>query len=190
MKTQQRGSRKVVRQALRTGLCIGGWTEDRGSLAFHVRPIGHHQYEIDNDHENDEVNDRRNEVTEKDSLSVDCPTQPRRSPLPPSAALTKGVMIESVKDLISVLNASAITSPTAMTIKSPCIRKFLKPFTECLLRKSLFPRRTLPEDRPAMRSRRRNDGRVRACRRQACTFFGSTDGACIAACNRRDSKRT
>ncbi len=33
----------------------------------------------------------------------------------------------SVKALIRVLNASATTRPTAITIRSPCIKKFLKP---------------------------------------------------------------
>src|SRR5262252_150383 len=48
---------------------------------------------------------------------------------PPAAALTSGVMMLSVKALISVLKASATTRPTAITIRSPCIRKFLKPFS-------------------------------------------------------------
>src|SRR5579875_944942 len=48
---------------------------------------------------------------------------------PPAAALTSGVMMLSVNALISVLNASATTRPTAMTIRSPCIRKFLKPLS-------------------------------------------------------------
>jgi hypothetical protein len=34
-----------------------------------------------------------------------------------------------VKDKISVLKASATTKPTAMTISSPCMRKFLNPLT-------------------------------------------------------------
>src|SRR4051794_17315490 len=46
---------------------------------------------------------------------------------PPAAALMSGVMMLSVNALINVLNANATTSPTAMTINSPCIRKFLKP---------------------------------------------------------------
>jgi hypothetical protein len=46
---------------------------------------------------------------------------------PPPAALTSGVMMLSVKVLISVLNARATTKPTAITINSPCIKKFLKP---------------------------------------------------------------
>jgi hypothetical protein len=41
--------------------------------------------------------------------------------------LTSGVMMLSVKVLISVLNARATTKPTAITINSPCIKKFLKP---------------------------------------------------------------
>jgi hypothetical protein len=36
-------------------------------------------------------------------------------------------MMLSVKALIKVLNARATTKPTAMMIKSPCMRKFLKP---------------------------------------------------------------
>src|SRR5579875_661612 len=53
---------------------------------------------------------------------------PRPTFLPPPAALTSGVMTLSVNALISVLNASAITRPTATTMMSPCIRKFLNPF--------------------------------------------------------------
>src|ERR1035437_5620008 len=55
-------------------------------------------------------------------------TQP--SPLEedfPATELTRGVMMLSVKALIRVLKANATTKPTAMTIKSPCMRKFLKP---------------------------------------------------------------
>src|SRR5438552_4217212 len=46
---------------------------------------------------------------------------------PPAIALIKGVITLSVNVLIKVLNASATTRPTAMTIRSPCMRKFLKP---------------------------------------------------------------
>src|ERR1700722_5071198 len=52
---------------------------------------------------------------------------------PPAMALTRGVMTLSVKALISVLKASATTSPTAMTTNSPCMRKFLKPLSTCRL---------------------------------------------------------
>jgi hypothetical protein len=47
--------------------------------------------------------------------------------LPPASAFTSGVMMLSVKALIKVLDARATTRPTATMIKSPCIRKFLKP---------------------------------------------------------------
>src|SRR5215472_6622280 len=62
---------------------------------------------------------------------IRCPlrNQPRPFPVgpPPATALTSGVMMLSVKALIKVLNARATTRPTAIMIKSPCIRKFLKP---------------------------------------------------------------
>src|SRR5579884_4412025 len=60
--------------------------------------------------------------------------QPRPLPPapPPAAALTSGVMTLSVKDLMSVLKASATTRPTAITINSPCMKKFLKPFNSAL----------------------------------------------------------
>src|SRR5215469_16473391 len=48
---------------------------------------------------------------------------------PPAIALIRGVMTLSVKALTKVLKASATTRPTAMIIKSPCIKKFLKPFS-------------------------------------------------------------
>src|SRR5215470_9475046 len=48
---------------------------------------------------------------------------------PPAIALIRGVMTLSVKALTKVLKASATTRPTAMMIKSPCIKKFLKPFS-------------------------------------------------------------
>src|SRR5437762_2482916 len=50
---------------------------------------------------------------------------PVSPPLP--AEFTSGVMMLSVNALITVLNASAITSPIAMTMMSPCMRKFLNP---------------------------------------------------------------
>src|SRR5215470_14392797 len=57
--------------------------------------------------------------------------QPSPAPAfpPPAIALTSGLMMLSVKALTRVLNASATTRPTAMTTRSPCIRKFLKPFS-------------------------------------------------------------
>src|SRR5215471_14229264 len=48
---------------------------------------------------------------------------------PPAIALIRGVMTLSVKALTKVLKASATTRPTAMMIRSPCIKKFLKPFS-------------------------------------------------------------
>ena len=63
-------------------------------------------------------------------LPVDGPAEPLPGRFPPPAiALTSGVMMLSVKALIRVLNARATTRPTAMTTRSPCIRKFLKPFS-------------------------------------------------------------
>src|SRR5712691_2654025 len=63
--------------------------------------------------------------------STRCPLSVQPIPLPaeppPAIALINGVIRLSVNALIRVLNASATTSPTAMTIRSPCIRKFLKP---------------------------------------------------------------
>src|ERR1035437_7766681 len=58
------------------------------------------------------------------------PLRTQQSPLEedfPATELTRGVMMLSVKALIRVLKANATTKPTAMTIKSPCMRKFLKP---------------------------------------------------------------
>src|SRR5580698_7925625 len=61
-----------------------------------------------------------------------CPLIVQPSPLPatppPAAAAISGVMMLSVKALINVEKPSATTSPTAMMTRSPCIRKFLKPF--------------------------------------------------------------
>src|ERR1700689_1126541 len=48
---------------------------------------------------------------------------------PPPAALTSGVMMLLVKARIRVLNARAMTSPTAITINSPCIRKLRNPLS-------------------------------------------------------------
>lgn len=55
--------------------------------------------------------------------------QPNPSVLPPCAAATSGLMIESVTALTSVENAKATTNPTATTITSPRMRKFLNPLT-------------------------------------------------------------
>src|SRR6204780_5673907 len=48
---------------------------------------------------------------------------------PPPAALTTGVMILLGKARIRVLKARAMTSPTAITINSPCIRKLRNPLS-------------------------------------------------------------
>src|SRR6516164_7326759 len=54
--------------------------------------------------------------------------QPRPGPLtPPWADAMSGLMMLSVNALTRLLNAKATTSPTATTITSPRIRKFLKP---------------------------------------------------------------
>src|SRR5438128_1154994 len=54
--------------------------------------------------------------------------QPKPGPFtPPCAAAIRGLMILSVNALTRLLNAKATTSPTATTITSPRIRKFLKP---------------------------------------------------------------
>ena len=52
---------------------------------------------------------------------------PRPMDLPPCSRATIGLMMSLVNAAISMLNASATTSPTAMTITSPRSRKFLKP---------------------------------------------------------------
>src|SRR5665213_521868 len=58
--------------------------------------------------------------------------QPRPFPEgpPPANELMTGVMTLSENALMSVLNARATTRPTAITINSPCIKKFLKPFID------------------------------------------------------------
>src|SRR5579862_7868601 len=67
---------------------------------------------------------------------------PRPLVPPPPAAFTSGVMMLSVNALIRVLNASATTRPTAMTIRLPCIRKLLNPFSMVFsFRRSCRPRR-------------------------------------------------
>src|ERR1035438_3476645 len=53
---------------------------------------------------------------------------PRPSDLPPWNRDTIGLMMSVVKAVIRPLKAKAMTSPTATTITSPRIRKFLKPF--------------------------------------------------------------
>ncbi len=40
-----------------------------------------------------------------------------------------GVMMFVVNAVTKALNARAMTSPTAITTKFPCIRKFLNPFS-------------------------------------------------------------
>src|SRR5579859_1143441 len=52
---------------------------------------------------------------------------PRPMALPPSALATIGLMMASVKALIKVLKASAMTRPTATTMTSARMRKFLSP---------------------------------------------------------------
>src|SRR6266536_474438 len=88
--------------------------------------------------------------------SMRCPLRVQPTPFPaappPAIALTSGVMMLSVKDLISVLNARATTRPTAMTTRSPCMRKFLKPFSTSspLVRTSpwLVPSAAAADSRP------------------------------------------
>src|SRR5580692_5451103 len=53
---------------------------------------------------------------------------PRPSDLPPWNRDTMGLMMLVVKAVIRPLKAKATTSPTATTITSPRMRKFLKPF--------------------------------------------------------------
>src|SRR3981189_1800501 len=53
---------------------------------------------------------------------------PRPSDLPPWKLDTMGLMMLVVKAVIRPLKAKATTSPTATTITSPRMRKFLKPF--------------------------------------------------------------
>ncbi len=60
---------------------------------------------------------------------------PRPMELPPPALATIGLMMLVVKEAIRVLNASAITSPTATMMTSPRMRKFLNPVS--MLRTSL-----------------------------------------------------
>ena len=68
--------------------------------------------------------------------SMRCPLRVQPIPFPaappPAIALTSGVMMVSVNALIRVLNARATTRPTAMTTRSPCMRKFLKPFSNVI----------------------------------------------------------
>jgi hypothetical protein len=54
------------------------------------------------------------------------------------------VITSSVNAFTSVLNASAITRPTATTTSSPCMRKFLKPRTADIA--APFPRRKFAAD--------------------------------------------
>src|SRR5436189_4827371 len=50
-----------------------------------------------------------------------------RPTLPPVKAWMIGLMMSLVNEVIRALNARATTSPTATTIMSPLMRKFLKP---------------------------------------------------------------
>src|SRR5215467_12461972 len=67
------------------------------------------------------------EISEPKSTSWPRTLKPSPFAPPPPAALTSGVMMLPVNALTSVLNASAIDSPTATTTSWPCIRKFLNP---------------------------------------------------------------
>src|SRR5262249_33745775 len=64
--------------------------------------------------------------------------QPRPGPLtPPWADAMSGLMMLSVNALTRLLNANATPRPTATTMTSPRIRKFLKPFSMSI---SPYPR--------------------------------------------------
>src|SRR5262249_36905089 len=73
-----------------------------------------------------EMNGARVRYVASPPPSTNC--QPRPGPLtPPWADAMRGLMMLSVNALTRLLNAKATTSPTATTITSPRIRKFLKP---------------------------------------------------------------
>ena len=66
-----------------------------------------------------------------------------RPTLPPVKLWTIGLMMLFVNEVISALNARAMTSPTATTITSPRITKFLKPLIFLLhSHAGLYPPRT------------------------------------------------
>ena len=95
----------------------------------HVGPVGHDEQEVDDGHEDDEVDDRADECAEVDPLPVDGPAEAL-----PGRAATRDCVDQRGDDvvgegLINLLKARATTRPTAMTIKSPCIRKFLNPLS-------------------------------------------------------------
>src|SRR5579872_937055 len=62
-----------------------------------------------------------------------------RPTLPPVRLCTNGLTISLVKALIRALNARAMTRPTATTITSPRIRKFLKPLMSCSPIRGIYP---------------------------------------------------
>src|ERR1022692_4437445 len=74
------GRWEVIRKKL--GARLHWWrrrrrAEDHGPLTRHVRAIRHDQHEIDDRHEDDEVDDPRNERAKSVELTVQRPTQTR-----------------------------------------------------------------------------------------------------------------
>jgi hypothetical protein len=69
------------------------------------------------------------------------PASPIRSCCRPARAATSGLITESVNALTSVENANATTSPTATTITSPRMRKFLNPLEHDLAPCPIAPRK-------------------------------------------------
>ena len=93
--------------------------------------VGHHDEEIDHGDEDDEIDNCGNKGAKIDEgLGVmrraELDAQAGR--LPPWNRATMGLMMSVVKAVIRPLKARATTSPTATTITSPRMRKFLKPF--------------------------------------------------------------
>jgi hypothetical protein len=94
----------------------------------HVGPVWHHEEEVDDGHEDDEVDQRADERAQVDALPIDGPTEA----LPGCAG--PGRVDQRRDDVVGEgldqgAKARATTRPTAMTIRSPCIRKFLKPLS-------------------------------------------------------------
>lgn len=68
--------RQIAGQALRATLGGRRVAEHRRPAARHVKPVRHHDGEVDDRHEDDEVDDRGDECAQVDALSVEGPAEP------------------------------------------------------------------------------------------------------------------
>jgi hypothetical protein len=121
------GGREVAGQARGAGLDGRRVTEHHLAASALDHLVGNDNQEVDHGHEDDEVDDGGDESAEiHQGLGVAGPDLHAQAVLAALEALD-----EVVKAVIRALNARATTKPTATTITSPRIRKFLNPLMYC-----------------------------------------------------------